>query len=115
MTTKGRTWGFHAASRDGRKAVDPILLVDPDPDTCRMIAHRLAPAGYSVEWTIDPIIAPARVSARRFSLLLAREAPDGVSAMDPDLPVLHIGNPIDLEALVVLVGARAREAKERKA
>ncbi len=105
---RGPIWGFHEASRHSRRDVDPILLVDRDPEACRMIAQQLARAGYSVEWTVDPAVAPGWVSARRYALLLSEECPNGIAEADPDLPVLPIREPIDTHVLVALVRARAR-------
>ena len=107
-----RIRGFHAPSPDDRQSVDPILLVDSDSDTCRMIAHHLARAGYTVEWTLDPAVVAGRVATRRYSLLLADEPLREVAAIDPELPVLRVDKPIDVDALVALVRAGVREPKE---
>ena len=109
-----QSWGFHAASRDDRRDVDAILLIDADPDVCRLVAHHLARSGYSVEWTVNAAMVPARVSARRYALLLAEDVPSGVAMLDPQLPTVHLGKPIDPDALLAVVAARVRRSEGSK-
>ncbi len=73
-----------------------------------MLAQLLAAAGYSIEWTVDPAVAPGWVSATRYALLLAEECPHGIAEADAELPVLPIRKPIVTDALVALVRTRAR-------
>jgi hypothetical protein len=110
---RGPIWGFHAANRLTRKNVDPILLVDRDPEVCRILAERLAVAGYSVEWTVDPAVAPSWASVVRYALLLAEECPEGIADADADLPVLVIGKPIAAAAVLALIRTRARTRDPR--
>ena len=118
MTTRGpyppldRTRGFHAPTPDDRKPVDPILLVHPDPETCRVVGQHLAEAGYFVEWTLDPAIATDRLSARRYGLLVVDEQCMDRIATESDVPRVAMGRSIDIDALVALVRERVRERKE---
>jgi hypothetical protein len=101
-------WGFHPARAHARLDVGPILVIGSDPETCRALAHRLAEAGYGVEWTVDASIVPAWVKVRPYALLLVDDCPSDVTDADPTLPVLSIPQEIADDGLLSRVRARIR-------
>ena len=101
-------WGFQPARATARLDVDAILVIGSDPEMCRALAHRLAEAGYGVEWTVDAEIVPAWVKVRRYALLLADECPSDITDADPSRPVLAIPKQIADDGLVARIRSRLR-------
>lgn len=101
-------WGFQPAHAHARLDVDAILVIGPDLEICRALAHRLAEAGYGVDWTVDARIVPAWVKVRRYALLVADDCPADVSDSDPSLPVISIPKLIADDRLLAHVRARIR-------
>jgi len=101
-------WGFQPARPHARLDVDAILLIGPDLETCRAIAHRLAEAGYGVEWTVDACIVAAWVKVRRYALLVADDCPSDVTDADPSLPILCVPKELTDDELLAHVHARIR-------
>ena len=52
-------------------AGDPILVIDDDPECCRVMADMLEGAGYRVEWTLDPTFALPRIHEHRYALVVS--------------------------------------------
>ena len=52
-------------------ARDPILVIDDDPECCRVMADMLEGAGYRVEWTLDPTFALPRIHEHRYALVVS--------------------------------------------
>src|SRR5262249_44852697 len=51
--------------------VDPILVIDDDPECCAITADMLERAGYRVEWTVDVAFALPRIRERRYALVVS--------------------------------------------
>jgi DNA-binding response OmpR family regulator len=60
-----------AAAVSGTIVADPILVIDDDPECCRVMTDMLERAGYRVEWTLDPTFALPRIHERRYALVVS--------------------------------------------
>lgn len=59
------------AVRGSIVARDPILVIDDDPESCRVMADMLEGAGYRVEWTLDPMFALPRILEHRYAAVVS--------------------------------------------
>jgi DNA-binding response OmpR family regulator len=127
----------------GNVSTDPILIVDDDPDCCRMTADVLERAGYRVEWTVDPLYALPRIRERRYAmvvsdvampamrgtklaaetarlkprvpiLLMSARADDGTRAVAHALGVPLVTKPFRAPALLAAVGGLVGEPPEQR-
>jgi chemosensory pili system protein ChpA (sensor histidine kinase/response regulator) len=71
--------------------VDPILVIDDDPECCAITADILERAGYRVEWTIDAAFALPRIRERRYAVVVS----------DIDMPRMA-GTALAVEAMQVV-------------
>jgi len=80
-------------------AARPILVVDDDQVSCRLMAAVLERAGYQVEWTTDPAFAVDRVRDCGYALVVAdvqmpqmsgTTLAERVASLRPGMPTLLV-------------------------
>jgi DNA-binding response OmpR family regulator len=77
------------------ESVGPILVVDDDPMSCRMMASALELEGYQVQWAVDPLRALELLRGVRYALLIT----------DVNMPRL-LGTELAAEAARIQPGLR---------
>lgn len=92
-----------------RPFLDPILVIDDDPECGWMTAEMLERAGHRVEWTVAPDFALPRIRERRYALvasdvnmprLCGTQLAAAAAAVRPAVPVLLISGAADARARI---------------
>ena len=105
-----------ALSGDRMSVSANVLLVDDDPDLCRLLAAWLSERGMHVRWTTTAAAALPLLAAGDVDVLVADVCMDGMSGLElcdqvvtnhPDIPVLMLTAYGNREAAVsaIRVGA----------
>jgi DNA-binding response OmpR family regulator len=86
-------------------AGDPILIIDDDPECCRVAVDLLERAGYRVEWTVDPRFALPRIRERRYAAVVSDVEMPSMRGTDLATEAARVRPPVP----TLLVSARTDE------